>query len=122
MVNIFELLTEEKEKVKELNKLKVGLVEQKRLRELDEADIWLTTDFKALGATNDKMRTAIVTKRLNEFPNTYEQKRAKISTIEAEIRLIREIIGVMREFGVDEIDLEEKEEDKDEGTSETVTE
>ena len=64
-----------------------------------------------------KLRHQILNKE-----NTYEQKRAKISTIEAEIRLIREIIGVMREFGVDEIDLEGKEEDKDEGTSETVTE
>lgn len=119
MVSIFELLKEEKEKIEEVSKLKIGLIEQKRLRDLDEADVWLTTDFKGLGATNDKMRTAIVTKKLNEFPNTYEQKRVKISNIEAEIRLIREMIGIMKEFGVDNIDLEE---DKDEGTGDIVTE
>lgn len=106
MVNIFELLTQEKEKIEESNKLKTSLVEQKRLRDLDEADIWLKTDFKSLGATNDKMRTAIVTQRMNEFPNTYEQKKTKISTLEAEIKLIRDIIDVMKKFGVDEIDLE----------------
>lgn len=119
MVNIFELLTEEKEKIEEIGKLKISLVEQKRLRELDEADIWLTTDFKGLGATNDKMRTAIVTKRLNEFPNTYEQKRAKISVLESEVKLIRDIIMVMKEFGVDEIDLEK---DKDEESGDPAPE
>ena len=120
MVSIYDLLKEEKKKVEEVNKMKISVVELKRLRDLDEADIWLSTDFKALGATNDKLRSAVVTKTMSQFPNTYEQKKAKISVIENEIKYIREVIGVMKEFGVDEIDLEEaKEEAKDNKTEES---
>lgn len=119
MATIFDLLKEEEKKIKKANKIRVGLAELKRLRELDEADIWLSTDFKALGATNDKLRSAIVTQKLNQFPNTYEQKKAKLIALENEVKYIRDVIDAMKEFGVDEIELEEK--DKDEEPSDPAS-
>lgn len=104
MTTIYDLLKELKSKTKELNKLRTELVEEKRLRELDEASLWFSIDFKAIGATSEKVKNAAVKQRLNEFPNTYAQKKSKFENLDAEIRLIKKTIDVMREFGVDSIE------------------
>ena len=104
MTTIYDLLKELKDKTEQLNKLRIELVEEKRLRDLDEASLWFSIDFKAIGATSEKIKSAAVKQRLNEFPNTYAQKKSKFENLEADIKLIRKTIDVMREFGVDVID------------------
>lgn len=105
--NIFQLLKQEEEMVKKANEMRIKLVEEKRLRTLDEANAWVMTDFKAVGATSDKLRAAVVKQKMNTMPNVYAQKKAKFENLEQEIKLIRETINVMREFGVEEIEFEE---------------
>lgn len=105
MTSIYDLLKDENNKILEANSLRTELVEEKRMRNLDEANVWTTTDFKEKGATNDKMRTAIVQQEMNKFPNTYSQKKAKLENLENEIKGIRDMINVMKTFGVDEIKL-----------------
>lgn len=107
MTTIYDLLKELKDKTEQLNKLRTELVEEKRLRDLDEASLWFSIDFKAIGATSEKIKSAAVKQRLNEFPNTYAQKKSKFENLEADIKLIRKTIDVMREFGVDVIDSNE---------------
>ncbi|MBR6515601.1 MAG: hypothetical protein IKT40_01960 [Bacilli bacterium] len=107
MTTIYDLLKELKDKTEQLNKLRIELVEEKRLRDLDEASLWFSIDFKAIGATSEKIKSAAVKQRLNEFPNTYAQKKSKFENLEADIKLIRKTIDVMREFGVDVIDPNE---------------
>ena len=113
MTTIYDLLKEEKNKVKKLNKLRYELIEEKRLRDLDEADCWVSTDFKAKGLTNDKQRNAYVKKHMSTMPNTYSSKKATFESLEQEIKWIRETIGVMQKFGVEEIDFTEKDKDKE---------
>lgn len=117
MVSIYELLKQEKEKTKKLNELRENLVEEKRLRDLDEANLWVNTDFKAQGATNDKQRTAYVQKQMSMFPNTYASKKAEFDSLGQEIKLIRETISVMQTFGVDHIEFEKKDQDKESGST-----
>ena len=112
--NIFQLLKQEEEMISQANEMRIKLVEEKRLRELDEANAWVMTDFKSLGATSDKLRSAVVKQKMNTMPNVYAQKKAKFENLEQEIRLIRDIINVMREFGVEEIEFKE---DQDENAS-----
>lgn len=113
MVHIFDLLKEEKEKTEELNTLRTNLVESKRLRDLDEANCWVNTDFKAKKLTNDKQRNAYVKKQMSTMPNTYAQSKAEFESLEQEIKWIREVISVMQRFGVDEIDFTDKEEEEE---------
>ena len=117
MVSIFDLLREEKEKTERMNELRTELVEQERLRKLDEANAWANIDFKSIGATTDKLRGAAVSRHMNQFPNVFGQKKAEFDNLGQEIKLIRETIGVMRDFGVDSIEFSE---DTDEGTSDQV--
>ena len=58
MTTIFDLLKEQKSKVEKLNKLRLEIVEEKRMRELDEANLYFQIDFKSIGATTDKLRNA----------------------------------------------------------------
>lgn len=113
MTTIYDLLKDEKNKVKKLNNLRDELVEEKRLRDLDEADCWVNTDFKAKGLTNDKQRNAYVKKHMSTMPNTYSLKKAAFESLEQEIKWIRETISVMQKFGVEEIDFTEKDKDKE---------
>lgn len=115
MVTIWNLLEQEKEKIKEMNELRLKIVEEKRMRDLDEANAWVTTDFKSKGATTDKLRGAVVKQIMNEFPNVYAQNKAKFEKLEAEVKLIREYIKVMTTFEVEEIsDIKEPEDENKE--------
>lgn len=105
MTTIYEILNLEEEKVKELNELRVELVEEKRLRDLDEAKLYFTLDFKALGATTDKLRNAAVKQKLNDFPSSYSQKKARFENIEEELKNLRNVIRVMLEFGEETIEF-----------------
>lgn len=119
MVSIYDLLKEEKKKVSKLNELREHLVEEKRLRELDEDNIWVSTEFKKLGYTNDKLRAAYVRKQMNMMPNIYISIKNEFDSLKQEIDFIKETIDVMKSFGVDNIDLEEK--DHEEGSSNSVS-
>lgn len=122
MVSIFDLLKEEKEKMEKMNKLRTELVEKERLRKLDEANAWANIDFKSIGATTDKLRAAAVSRHMNQYPNVYGQKKAEFDNLAQEIKFIRETIGIMKEFGVENIEFsEEKEEDKDKGDGSQTT-
>lgn len=121
MTSIFCLLDEEKKLVEELNELRTELVELKRLRLLDEGLAW-TIDFKAIGATSDKMRSAAVQREMNKFPNTYAQKKAEFENKEEELRTLRHLIQTMRIFEIMEIeDKDVQGKDKD-GSAEFITE
>lgn len=117
MTTIFDLLKEQKDKVEKLNKLRLEVVEEKRMRELDEANLYFQIDFKDIGATTDKLRNAAVKQRLNEFPNIYAQKKAEFENINEEIKFLKSVIEVMKEFGVDTIDLEKIKENQDKKSS-----
>lgn len=119
MVSIFELLQQEKDKVKELNELRTDLVEAERLRELDEGNAW-KMDFKSIGATSDKLRAAAVKRKLNQFPNTFAQKKAEFANIEEELRALRHLIRTMNTFEIKEIELDDKK-DQDKNTSDKVS-
>lgn len=116
MITIFELLTQEENLVKEISELRLEVVEKERLRELDEGNAW-TMDFKAIGATSDKMRAAAVKRKMNQFPNTAAQKKAELFNKELELKSIRNKISVMKEFKIESFDFEE--EDKDEEKEES---
>ena len=117
MVSIYELLAEEEEKVKELNSLRTELVEEYRLRELDEANAW-KMDFKSIGATTDKLRSKAVQRKMNQFPNIYAQKKAQFDNIETELKSIRNKIKVMLAFEVQEIEFSKDSEDTDKESGE----
>ena len=117
MVSIYDLLREEKEKIEEIKKLRIDLVEEERLRNLDEANAW-NMDFKSIGATTDKLRTAAVKRKLNAFPNTYAQKKAEYLNLELDLKFLRQAIEVMAELGEENIELEK---DKDKESSVTAS-
>lgn len=110
MVTIFELLKQEEDKVKEISELRLKVVEEERLRELDEGNAW-TMDFKAIGATSDKMRSAAVKRTMNHFPNIAAQKKAELLNKELELKSIRNKISVMKEFGIKEFDFSDEKKD-----------
>ncbi len=113
MTSVYDLLREEKDKIKEINKLRLELVEEERLRDLDEANAW-NMDFKSIGATSDKLRLAAVKRKMNSFPNVAAQKKAELINLEFELKFIRQAIEVMMKFGDENIDFEE---DKDKESS-----
>ena len=104
--------------MKEANDLRIKVVDQERLRKLDEANAWATIDFKNIGATSDKLRSAAVSREMNKFPNVAAQNKAKLIGIESEIKLIRETLGLMKEFGVETIEFTEN---KDEESSDKAS-
>lgn len=106
MPSIFDLIKKCENKMSELNELKTEIIEEKRMRQLDEANIWLSTDFKSMGATNDKMRNAVVQQKMNQFPNTYAQKKIHLEKLEDDIKLICKTIDVMKTFKVEDVDLD----------------
>lgn len=106
MVTIFELLREQKAKIERLNSLREEVAKEKRLRDLDESKIWVSTDFKAEGMTNDKMRAAYVKKKMSMFPNEYAKKKNEFDSLSEEIRFISDVISCMKTFEVKEVDLE----------------
>lgn len=110
MVTIFELLKQEEDKVKEISELKLKVVEEERLRELDEGIAW-KMDFKSIGATSEKLRAAAVKRKLNQFPNIAAQKKAELSNKELELKSIRNKISVMKEFGIKEFDFSDEKKD-----------
>lgn len=120
MTTIYDYLKQEKELVHQINSLRIELVELHRMRNLDESNAWLTTDFKALRATNDKMRGAAVKQIMNEFPNTYAQKKAEFENLETKLKYVRNVIQTMRDFGDDEI-VDDFGHDKDKRSSDTAT-
>lgn len=124
MVHITELLQEQDKKIQELNKLRLKAVDEKKQKEENEADLWVTTNFKEKGLTNEKMRQAYVVNQMALlYPNFYNQTKAKITNLEHEIRCLRQVIDVMINFGVEEIEFpKKKEEDKDkrDGSQTTV--
>ena len=115
MVKIYDLLKEEKEKVEKLNNLREEIVEEKRIRDLDEANCGVDTDFTAKKLTNDAQRKAYVKKQMSMMPNTYASKKAEFESLDQEIKWIRETIKVMQQFGVEEIDFEDNK-DKESGS------
>ena len=102
MVTVCDLLKKEKKLIVEKDKLKRVVSEEKRLRDLDEASIWLSTDFKSLGMTNDKMRNAFVTKEMTKFPNKYLDAKNKLSNIDEELIFVRNCVATMRQFNIEE--------------------
>ena len=107
MTTIFELLDTLDEKVKEANELGKKLVEELEEREKTEADIWLKTDFKSVGATNDQLRKAYVTNAMSQFPNFYGTKKAELEGLEREISSLKKRISVMESLGIQEFPLTE---------------
>lgn len=124
MVHITELLQEQDKKIQELNKLRLKAVDEKKQKEENEADLWITTNFKEKGLTNEKMRQAYVVNQMALlYPNFYDQTKVKITNLEYEIKCLRQVISVMIEFGVEEIEFpkkEEKDKDKRDGSQTTV--
>lgn len=102
MVTVCDLLKKEKELIVEKDKLKRVVSEEKRLRDLDEASIWLSTDFPSLGLTNDKTRNAFVTKEMTKFPNKYLEAENKLSNIDEELTFVRNCVATMRQFNIEE--------------------
>lgn len=117
MVSVYDLIREEKEIIKKIQKITIELVEEERLRNLDEANAW-NMDFKSIGATTDKLRTAAVKRQMNAFPNVVEQKKAELSNLYLDLKFVRQTIDVMIDFGEENIDLEK---DKDKGPGVTAS-
>ena len=107
MTTIFNYIEELEKKIQKANSLRTELVEEKRLRDLDEANAWMTTDFKSLGATTDKLRKAAVQQKMNTMPNVYASKKAEFENLILEIDLLKKTVDVMSKFGVDKIDSED---------------
>lgn len=123
MVTIVELLKKEQSIIKELDVARAEAIEEKLKSEQDEATLWVTTNFKDKGFTNDKMRSAYVTQQKQLlYPNFYEQKRAKVNNLENQLKFIKQVISVMIQFEIKEIDgldfEEEKAEEKEKGKEE----
>lgn len=119
MITLKSLLKDIKEKNKEIGKLKEELVSAKAQDEENEASLWINTPFKEKGLTNDNMRKAYVRQQMGLlYPSFYASKKAKLNNLEAEVKWDYEMINVMKLFGVFEIDLEEKQEEEKDKSSE----
>lgn len=105
MVSIFELIKDEKEKIEKINKLRSEVVEEKMLLEKNKASLYFSIDFKAKGATTDKLRDAAVKQALSGIPNQYEEKKVELDSLMEELKFLRQTIEVMKNFNVEEIDL-----------------
>ena len=81
MVSIFELIKDEKEKIDKINKLRSEVVEEKMLLERNKASLYFSIDFKAKGATTDKLRDAAVKQALSGIPNQYEEKKQSLTVL-----------------------------------------
>lgn len=105
MVSIFELIKDQKEKVKKINELRLEIVEEKRIMEINKSNLYFSIDFKSKGATTEKLRDAAVKQALYKIPNKYEEKKAEYDSLIEEVKCIRQTIEVMRKFNVEEVDL-----------------
>lgn len=115
MITLKSLLKDIEEKNKEIAKLKLEVVDAKAKDEENEAALWINTPFKEKKLTNDNMRKAYVRQQMGLlYPSFYASKKAKLSSLEAEVKWDYEMISVMKLFGVFEIDLEEKEKQEEE--------
>lgn len=109
METIFDLLRKEKKIIDKMNSLRKNIVKEKKDRDANESELWIHTDFKAKGLTNEKTRAAYVTNQMGLlYPSFYETHKASLANLESELKWIRQLIDVMKEFGIQEIDLEGK--------------
>lgn len=111
MVSIYDLLKEEKELIEEIRKVSKKVVLEEDVRKQHEANLWLTTDFKKNGATNDKQRNAVVTSLMGqEFPPF--TLKAKLNYLNLRLKFVKHCVDVMRDLGVSELEFEESENKK----------
>ena len=100
MVTMYHLVNETKNKIEELKKLRVEVTQEKELRERDEADLWMNTDFKAKKLTSDKLRAQYVKQQLSMYPNRYLEKKDQLNSLETEINFNMKLMDIMKPFGV----------------------
>ena len=91
----------------ELNKARLSAVRDKQGYKDEEAKAWLTLDFKANGATNEKTRSALVRDYMNRnYILTYPSKETKVENLKTELRMYHQILDTMVHFDMKEIEIE----------------
>ena len=112
MVSIYDLLKEEEELGEEIGKVNKKIILEEDAREQFESNLWLRTDFKKYGASNDKQRKAVITSLMGqEFPPLTD--KARLNQLTNRLRFVRHCIDVMRDLGVDNIEFEKESENKE---------
>lgn len=107
MISIFDLIKQEDEKIKKANKLRIKIAKEDLEDKVNEANLWATLDFKAKGATTDKMREkCVIREKQILYPSFVLDHKAQLKNLEKEISHIRLVIDVMREFKIEEIEDE----------------
>ena len=75
-----------------LRELELDLVNAKHDLAKRERKLLLTTDFKELGLTNEKMRTAYVNEELNDYKVKIDVQKHRISSKYDDIEVINDLI------------------------------
>lgn len=108
MVSVCDLLKEENELIEEIKKVSKKVILEEDARDQHEANLWITTDFKKSGATNDKQRKAVITSLMGqEFPPF--TLKAKLNYLNLRLKFVRHCVDAMRDLGVSELEFEESE-------------
>jgi len=75
-----------------LRELELDLLNAKHDLAKRERKLLLTTDFKELGLTNEKMRTAYVNEELNDYKVKIDVQKHRISSKYDDIEVINDLI------------------------------
>lgn len=101
IINKIYFLTEE------LNKTRLAAARDKQGYKEEEAKAWLTLDFKAHGATNEKTRNALVRDFMNRnYVATYISKEAKVENLKSALTMYHQMLDTMVYFDLKEIEIE----------------
>ena len=75
-----------------LRELELELLNAKHDLAVKERNILLTTDFKDLGLTNEKMRSAYVNEQLSDFRVKIDVQKHRITSKKDDIEIINDLI------------------------------
>lgn len=75
-----------------LRELELELLNAKHDLAVKERNILLTTDFKDLGLTNEKMRSAYVNKQLSDYKVKIDVQKHRITSKKDDIEIINDLI------------------------------
>lgn len=80
----------------QLEKERLAMIRDKESYKDLEASAWLLIPFKEKGATNEKMRNALVREHMNTTcPPTYKNKEGKVKNLEDRIKMLQIVLDVM---------------------------
>ena len=87
-----ELFTEKAEVLNKIQNKKAEILTLKHLIGLEETELLLNTDFKELGLTNEKQRTAYINQELRVHKREYDWLKYDLNVLENDLDMINTFI------------------------------